>query len=321
MILLIFVAGFLTGKWFFNPPNEAKMIFATYNGGQIRGQEVLDLVQRDLNQLEKNKYNIKKLATEQLIRERTQQPDTMNESSDWSKQQISKEELGRFLKERNLTESKLSKKEKENILNNMKLQKMLEQKKHATQAQLENLSIRYKIPRQSGRIVSVSKGSVQPRGPSSAPITLVHFANFHCPSCSMAQQNLSALNAKYPDKIKTYFRFQLRDSEDSIVFKTAEAALCANDDGKFWEYHDLVQQNPPVKDADLIEAAKKINLKTENFSKCLNSRQHKNDIQHELDDANKIDGIAEPFFIINGELVAGQAPIDELSVIVDSQLP
>jgi protein-disulfide isomerase len=77
------------------------------------------------------------------------------------------------------------------------------------------------------------------QGSAAAPITIVEFSDFQCPFCSRLVPTLKQVEEKYGDKVKVVFRqYPLNIHENAP--KAAEAALCANDQGKFWELHDAM---------------------------------------------------------------------------------
>ena len=76
------------------------------------------------------------------------------------------------------------------------------------------------------------------RGPATAPVTIVEFSDFHCPYCKRVQPVLSQLLAKYGDKVNLVFRDYPVDVLHPQARAASEAARCATEQGKFWEFHD-----------------------------------------------------------------------------------
>ena len=80
------------------------------------------------------------------------------------------------------------------------------------------------------------------KGPDSAPVTIVEFSDFQCPFCGKAKSTVDDVVKGYGDKVKLVFRhFPLSFHENAP--KAAEAAACAQDQGKFWEMHDKLFAN------------------------------------------------------------------------------
>lgn len=94
----------------------------------------------------------------------------------------------------------------------------------------------------------VSTGNIPPLGNVNAPVTLIEFSDYQCPFCARFYQGAEAqIKKEYVDsgKVKIYFRdFPLTQIHPGAQ-KAAEAARCAGDQGKYWEYHDLIFENQP----------------------------------------------------------------------------
>jgi protein-disulfide isomerase len=81
------------------------------------------------------------------------------------------------------------------------------------------------------------------RGAPDAPVTLVEFEDFQCPFCKKAQETVQNVLARYKDKVKLVHRdFPLQPLHPASL-KAHEAARCAEEQGKFWEYRDLLYKN------------------------------------------------------------------------------
>jgi len=103
----------------------------------------------------------------------------------------------------------------------------------------------------------------------------------------------------------------------------AEAAICAEQQakGNFWKLHDLMfadQQN--LKKPALIEKAKKIGLKEEEFVKCLDSRKNKSIVDRDMELGRKVGVKSTPTFFVNGKMVNGAQPVEVFSEIIEEDL-
>src|SRR5260221_6782781 len=109
-------------------------------------------------------------------------------------------------------------------------------------------------------------------GPQSAPVTLVEYGDFACPTCKAWHQAgvLKQVRAKYGDRLRFVWRdFPIIAPES---FKAAEAGQCANDQGKFWPYHDTLYDHAPALDvSDLKAYARAVGLDAATFDRCLDS--------------------------------------------------
>ncbi|HEX9596708.1 MAG TPA: thioredoxin domain-containing protein, partial [Anaerolineales bacterium] len=92
---------------------------------------------------------------------------------------------------------------------------------------------------------------------------------------------------------------------------SAEAAYCARDQGKFWEYHDLLfanQGNGSFSRDRLRAFAQALDLDEEAFSACLSGAKYRDQVQQDLADGLRAEVRGTPSFLINGKLVAGAQP-------------
>jgi protein-disulfide isomerase len=162
-------------------------------------------------------------------------------------------------------------------------------------------------------------------GDPNAPVKVIEFADFQCPGCGNYWSTIE------PDIIKNYvatgkvfytfapFSFvgsfvQNNPWDESI--KSAEAAFCANDQGKFWDYRDYVFGNQSGENQGhfsremLIAFAQKLELDKKAFTKCLDSGTHNQDVLDANDYAVSQGISSTPSFMVNGEIVQLQTETD-----------
>ncbi len=94
--------------------------------------------------------------------------------------------------------------------------------------------------------------------------------------------------------------------------KASEATECADDQGKFWEYHDLVFANQTAIDVDSLKAyAAQLGLDTGTFDECLDSGKYQGEVEKDAQDAQSYGVTGTPAFFINGQLVSGAIPFED----------
>src|SRR5262249_32193282 len=117
------------------------------------------------------------------------------------------------------------------------------------------------------------------RGKVDAPVTIVEFSDFHCPFCSKVQPTLKQVLAKYGDRVKLVYRHLPIDQLHPQARQAAEAAVCAFEQGKFWEYHDLLYANGPDASPEKLKSlAQGAGLDTQAFDQCLLTGKQKQEV-------------------------------------------
>jgi protein-disulfide isomerase len=155
-------------------------------------------------------------------------------------------------------------------------------------------------------------------GPETAPVTIVEYADFGCPACwEWYQQGiLDQLRAKYGDQI----RFVWRDFPVITLLspKAAEAGQCAHEQGKFWEFHDLVYQRDGAIAADDLKAyAAEVGLNMEQFNECVTSRRYRERVNAQQHEGFERDLKGAPAFFINDQRVIGPQRTAVFEAIID----
>jgi protein-disulfide isomerase len=169
------------------------------------------------------------------------------------------------------------------------------------------------------RVEVAATGSA--RGPATAPVTIVEFSDFQCPYCKRVLPTLDQIAEKYGDKVRVVYRQFPLVSIHPNAQKAAEASLCAADQGKFWEMHDLLfneQQklNPP----DLKEKATRLGLDAASFGECLDSERHAETVAADLKDGAAAGVSGTPAFFINGRFLSGAVPFENMAELIDDEV-
>jgi len=166
------------------------------------------------------------------------------------------------------------------------------------------------------------------RGDPNAPVKIVEYADFQCPYCRLYwQETESQIFEAYVKTGKVYYEYRSMGAflgEESQA--AAEAAYCAGDQGKFWEYHDALFTHWTGENVGdftrdkLQQYAAALGLDQATFEQCLSSGKQADRVQGDLENA-RTDGIkATPSFLINGTLVEGAEPFDSFQKIIDEAL-
>src|SRR5260370_19526195 len=169
--------------------------------------------------------------------------------------------------------------------------------------------------------VTVAYDPTRVKGDPNAPITIVEFSDFQCPFCKKSESTLHELLTKYSGRVKlAYLDFPLREIHPQAQ-RAAEAARCAGEQGKFWEYHDaLYAEQSKLDGAELLTRARPLNLDEKSFQSCLNSGKFKSKIEADLEQGRKVGVAGTPGFFVNGVFLSGAVPPADFEKIIDIQL-
>jgi protein-disulfide isomerase len=159
------------------------------------------------------------------------------------------------------------------------------------------------------------------RGPAEASVTLVEFSDFQCPFCKKSQTTLKQLQERYPGKLKLVYRDFPLDQIHPQARGASEAARCAGDQGKFWEYHDvLFTQSPQLNAEALRRYAEQISLDIAAFDRCVSSGLHREAVQRDIEEGARLGITGTPAFFINGRPVLGAQQIEAFTRVIDEEL-
>ena len=159
-------------------------------------------------------------------------------------------------------------------------------------------------------------------GPADAPVTVVEFSDFQCPYCArFVTDTYPQIKQQYEGKIRFVFRdFPLSTIHENAE-KAAEAAGCANEQGKFWEYHDILFNNQQALDvASLKNYASQLGLDTTAFNQCLDTGTRAQEIQKDYQDGISYGVTGTPAFIVDGLLMVGAQPLANFQAAIDAAL-
>ncbi|MCP3142973.1 DsbA family protein [Pyxidicoccus xibeiensis] len=166
----------------------------------------------------------------------------------------------------------------------------------------------------------VDVGNAPARGPANAPVTVVAFSDFECPFCSRAVPTLKTLEEEYAGKLRVAFKHQPLPNHPNAKLAAA-ASLAAHEQGKFWEFHDLLFANQRQLDRASLEGyAKQLGLNEARFKAALDSGKHDAQVTADASEGARVGASATPTFFINGRPVVGALPIDHFRRIIDDEL-
>lgn len=166
----------------------------------------------------------------------------------------------------------------------------------------------------------VSSANRPAKGPASAPVEMIEFADFQCPFCLRVHPTIAQVLNTYGDRVRFVYRhYPLRNHPDARP--AAEASMCAAEQDKFWPYYDSLFGDPSrLGDADLRQRAAQLNLDTAKFNACLNSHKYGADVEADLRAGDEAGVSGTPAFFINGRLLTGAQPFEVFKRVIDEEL-
>lgn len=186
-------------------------------------------------------------------------------------------------------------------------------------------------PTQPPLKVDVAIGHLPTLGSEKAKVTIVEFSDFECPYC------VKFANEAYPqiydayiktNKIKFAYRHYPLTSIHENAQKAAEASECANEQSKFWDYHDLLFKNQetwspqtPIDAANsFTDYAAQLGLNTDQFRSCLDTDKYKGLVQEDITDGYNAGVDGTPTLFINGWRIVGAVPFPQIQKLIEQEL-
>jgi len=158
------------------------------------------------------------------------------------------------------------------------------------------------------------------RGNPKAPVMIVEFSDYQCPYCRQVEPVIQDLLTKYGDKVSFSYRdLPLRQIHPQAQI-AAEASRCAEEQRKFWEYHDTLFTASKLDHDALLGYARALKLDDKQFDSCLTSETYKAEIEQDLREGMQAGVNGTPGFFINGVALSGSQPKESFAQIIDQEL-
>jgi protein-disulfide isomerase len=159
------------------------------------------------------------------------------------------------------------------------------------------------------------------RGSADASVTIVEFEDFQCPFCRKAQETLEQVLARYKDKVRMVHRDFPLQSLHPASWKAHEAARCAEEQGKFWEFRALLYKNAPAAGPEQLSSyASQASMSLPDFQKCVDSGKFRAVVQKDENEGERLGVDGTPAFFINGRRLSGAQAETEFARIIDEEL-
>lgn len=169
-------------------------------------------------------------------------------------------------------------------------------------------------------VTSVSEGSSPAIGPVDAPVTIFEYSDYQCPSCRKAHGISVKIRNAFKGKIRWVFKdYPLSRHKEAGLM--AQAARCAGEQGKFWEYQDLLYASEAHPNIETLKGfAAQLGLDVERFSRSLESGKFESMIEKEKLEARETGVSSTPTFVINGRLSPGFMSYEKMAGLIKNEL-
>jgi protein-disulfide isomerase len=311
-------------------------VVASWNGGQLTYDQVATEVKPQLNALERDylqgRYDLESQATERLAAEAVLELEAAARGLDLAgllKVEVedkvktpTDQEIAEFYPviKRQLRNAPL-----DQVKDQVAGALMQRQQGELITALLARVKAKYaletSVPFPDLPRADVSEDDDPSLGPADARVVIIEFGEYQCPYCGKAYEIIKQVLKDYPDDVRLVYRDFPLDFHQRAV-PAAVAANCAGDQGKYWEYHELLMGNQRALELETLTAhAQTTGMDMEKFSQCLeNPGEHVQEVLDDLEDGKALGVTGTPAFFINGIFLNGAVPYSQFKDIIDREL-
>jgi len=301
---------------------------ATIGDQKITEEELAPLVAGQLRPLREQEYQIKKKALDTLIGQKILEAEAKKKGL--ATEKLLEQEVDAKVPEPSEAEVAavyaMQREQLNRPLEEVKVQ--LQQTLKRAKVQQARLEYQARLREQAKVAVLLSPPRVQVgfdparvRGNPKAKVMIVEFSDFQCPFCSAVQGTLKSVLGKHTDNVALAFRDMPVIQIHPLAMGAAEAARCAGEQGKFWEYHDLLfGDQGALEKAGLIAKARQLQLDEKQFDACLSTEKYMDKIRQDSQEGLRAGVSGTPGFFVNGIFMSGAQPEATFEKLIQEQL-
>ncbi len=153
-------------------------------------------------------------------------------------------------------------------------------------------------------------------GSKTSKVTIVAFIDFECPFCQQSYPVFKQVAQKYGPAIQVVFKHLPLTGIHPQAFAAANAASCAAEQNKFWEYYDALFINKNLETSALFAHAETLKLNSEQFTTCFNSEKYRKNIEVDIEDAIALGVRGTPTYFTNKTVVEGAIDATQWDTII-----
>ena len=330
-MMIFWMLLFLLGSSFPTAAHAASDALAEVDGVTITSEEVEKSLAGQLSKLEEQIYNLKRQKLDTLINDKLLEkeaakrkltvPALLDAEITSKVGLVTEQEIERFYQEKKAQIKGEQAQVREQMRAFLQNQKLAAKREEFLTSLRSKAKIVDNLKPPAALRVEVSVDGAPFRGPSNSPVTIVEFSDFECPFCKRAHPTLMQLLEKYAGKVKLVYRDFPLESIHPQARRAAEAARCAEAQGKFWEYYEILfTESPKLSFDDLKRYAAQVGIDVKKFDDCLSGGVYKTAVQKDLDEGTRLGITGTPAFFINGRPLTGAQPVEAFARIIDDEL-
>jgi protein-disulfide isomerase len=302
-------------------------VVATYSGKSVKASEAFGNIKTRLFDLEEEIYRTKEQAINEHIEHQLLDAESkkqgmsvealLQKEAGGMSDEVNDEEINGFLASKGLS-LKDPRIKKDEVREYLKYRKSFDRRQGYVSKLKAASNVKILIGEPDSPKLAATTDGYPAWGNPKAKVTIIEFSDYQCPFCSRAIPTLDRIKAEYgPDKVRIVFRDMPLPSHGRAN-PASLAAHCANEQGKFWEYHNALFNNQTkLEDGDLKGYAKQLGMDDKKFDECYASKRHQGLIDKSKREAESLGIQATPSFIINGQLLQGAQPFERFKEKID----
>jgi protein-disulfide isomerase len=158
-------------------------------------------------------------------------------------------------------------------------------------------------------------------GSVNAPVTIIEFSDYECPYCKKWHNEIwPQIQQAYPNQVRLVYKdFPLLQSHPNAS-PAAAAARCATDQGKYWQFHDLIFASSSLSQQVYDSIAARLSLDVTQWKSCIAAKKYDPDILSDYSYGQQLGITGTPTFFINGLPLVGAQPFAAFKQVIDKEL-
>jgi protein-disulfide isomerase len=171
-----------------------------------------------------------------------------------------------------------------------------------------------------GRVYEIEIAGAPAKGPADAPVTIVEFSDFQCPFCRRAGPTLEKIQEVYGSSVRIVWKHHPLDMHRDAP-AAHRASVAAQQQGKFWEFHDKLFDNQESLDLETFKQhARDLGMDLARFEQDLSSPETTKPIDADTAEARSLGVTGAPAFFINGRYLRGAKPFEDFARLISAEL-